>query len=347
MKKVYQLVAATGAVLLVASGCASPERIVQAPVDTVLASSETMAEETKAVHLAERIAQTEGIQLAEGTIQIDDQAVPLAGGAMRVPTASGTVTYGNAKVTVDASNTKEGYVMIQYTGSVGKIKVQITKSGKDTYTYDLNARAAYEVFPLTEGSGTYSIKVFENVTGNQYSQALSQDISVSLASEFAPFLYPNQYVNFTTGSAVVSKGAEVAAGAADQVGVVTNVYNYVINNIKYDTALANSVKSGYLPNVDQVLAKKSGICFDYAAVMTAMLRSQNIPTKLVVGYTGDLYHAWVNVYIDGTGWVDNMIYFDGTNWKLMDPTFASSSGQSQDVMQYIGDNSNYKEKYAY
>lgn len=54
--------------------------------------------------------------------------------------------------------------------------------------------------------------------------------------------------------------------------------------------------------------------------MTAMLRSQDIPTKLVVGYTGNLYHAWINVYLEGQGWVDNIIYFDGTSWKLMDPT---------------------------
>ena len=71
-----------------------------------------------------------------------------------------------------------------------------------------------------------------------------------------------------------------------------------------------------------------------------MLRSQDIPTKLVVGYTGNLYHAWINVYLEGQGWVDNIIYFDGNSWKLMDPTFASSSGQSQEIMQYIGNGSN-------
>ena len=96
-----------------------------------------------------------------------------------------------------------------------------------------------------------------------------------------------------------------------------------------------------------VLAQKKGICFDYAALMTAMLRSQDIPTKLVVGYTGNLYHAWINVYLEGQGWVDNVIYFDGNSWKLMDPTFASSGGQSQEIMQYIGTGSNYKAKYSY
>lgn len=97
---------------------------------------------------------------------IEDNMVPLyskpQGSLVRTPTASGTVTYANGPVTVDASNAQNGYVMIKYTGNVGRIKVQIDKGGL-TYTYDLNARSAYEVFPLSEGNGTYSIKVFEQV----------------------------------------------------------------------------------------------------------------------------------------------------------------------------------------
>ena len=41
-----------------------------------------------------------------------------------------------------------------------------------------------------------------------------------------------------------------------------------------------------LPSVDETLKTKKGICFDYAALMTAMLRSQGIPTKLEIGYQG-------------------------------------------------------------
>ena len=133
----------------------------------------------------------------------------------------------------------------------------------------------------------------------------------------------------------------------DDIGIVTNVYNFVTKNFTYDTALASSVQSGYLPNVDQVLAQKKGICFDYAAVMTAMLRSQDIPTKLVVGYTGSLYHAWVNVYIDGQGWVDNIIYFDGVNWRYMDPTFASSGKGNAAITSYITNPANYQAKFTY
>lgn len=284
-------------------------------------------------------------------VSIKEEAVPLAskpaGGSVKVPKASGTVTFNSNSVLVDASNIGSGYVMVQYSGDSQKIKVQVIKSGGETYTYDLNARSAYEVFPLTEGNGSYTVRVLEQVQGTQYAIKSSNQLQVSLTNEFEPFLYPNQYVNFSSGSAVVAKGAELAASAPDSLGVVTNVYNYVVKNFTYDTALANSVQSGYLPDVDQVLAKKKGICFDYAAVMTSMLRSQGIPTKLVVGYTGSLYHAWVNVYIEGQGWVDNVIYFDGYDWKLMDPTFASSGGNDPSIKEYITKSTNYKGKYTY
>ncbi|MCL1816731.1 MAG: transglutaminase domain-containing protein, partial [Clostridiales bacterium] len=68
---------------------------------------------------------------------------------------------------------------------------------------------------------------------------------------------------------------------------------------------------------------------------------------LVVGYAGTVYHAWINVYITDIGWVDKVIYFDGKNWSLMDPTFVSSGKSSQSVMQYVSDGKNYSQKFAY
>ncbi len=281
---------------------------------------------------------------------IEETEIPLYAkpetGHVRTPHASGTVTYGNGKVTVDASNISQGYVMVKYSGGAGKIKVQITKDAV-TYTYDLNARDAYEVFPFSEGDGTYTLKVFEHVSGNQYAQAFSQTLSVAMPDPFAPFLTPNQYVNFSEGSAAVQAGTQAAAGTADEIGVVTGIYNYVIGNITYDNEKAATVQSGYLPNVDQVLAERKGICFDYASLMATMLRSQDIPTKLVIGYTGGLYHAWINVYIESVGWIDNCIYFDGQNWSLMDPTFASSGGNDENIRRYIGNGANYQAKYSY
>ena len=60
---------------------------------------------------------------------------------------------------------------------------------------------------------------------------------------------------------------------------VEKIYSFVVDNITYDKQKAATVTSGYLPNLDAVLQSGTGICFDYSAVMTAMLRSQRIPHK--------------------------------------------------------------------
>ena len=125
------------------------------------------------------------------------------------------------------------------------------------------------------------------------------------------------------------------------------VYDYVVTNLTYDRQKAATVQSGYLPVLDTVLAEKKGICFDYASLMTGMLRSQGVPCKLVVGYAGTAYHAWINVWSEETGWIDGAIYFDGTSWQRMDPTFASTGKQSAKIMAYIGDGKNYTVKYIY
>ncbi|NCB64243.1 MAG: transglutaminase domain-containing protein [Clostridia bacterium] len=268
---------------------------------------------------------------------------------VKVPVQSGVTVFSNAKAAVDASNLAEGFVSVKYTGGKQvKIKVQITRDKSSaTYTYNLNSSGTPETFPLTEGDGTYSVKVFENTAGDKYAQAYACSVAMTLRSEFSPFLYANQYVNFTSGSKVAAKAAELVNGKSSDLDKVGAVFDYVVDHFTYDTELARTVKSGYLPNVDQALENQKGICFDYAAVMSAMLRSQDIPCKLVVGYAGTTYHAWINVYLSGTGWVDKVIYFDGVSWTLMDPTFVSSGKRSDSIMNYVTTSSNYAQKYAY
>lgn len=268
----------------------------------------------------------------------------------KVAVQSGVTVYSNDKATVDASNLAEGFVSIKYTGGKPvKIKVQIIKDSNPDlkYNYNLNNTGTVETFPLTEGDGTYSIKVLENTTGDRYASAYSCSVTLKLRSEFAPYLYANQYVNFTSTSKVVSKAAELVSGKSTELDKVTAVYNYVVDNFTYDNELAKTVQSGYLPSVDKTLDSKKGICFDYASVMSAMLRSQGIPCKLVVGWAGTTYHAWINVYISGTGWIDKLIYFDGSKFTMMDPTFVSSGKRSSSIMKYVTTTSNYAQKYAY
>ncbi len=259
-----------------------------------------------------------------------------------ISSADGTETYGNESVTIDASHKDEGYVMVNYTGSNPKVKFQVTGPNSVTYTYNLHG--GYETFPFPAGSGDYKLSVFENIEGTSYATLFSEIVTVTLTDELLPFLYANQYVNFTADSATAAKAEELAYVADNDLEVVEEVYNYIISNFTYDYDKAKTVPSGYLPVVDEILEKKTGICFDYAAVMATMLRTQNIPTRLEVGYMQEEYHAWISIHIDELGWINGIIEFDGTQWKLMDPTFAASSKKPKD---FTMDTDKYLTKYVY
>ncbi|PWJ47233.1 transglutaminase-like domain-containing protein [Faecalicatena contorta] len=262
-----------------------------------------------------------------------------------LPQSEGTVTYGNEIVSIDASNTSEGYVMVQYNGGAEKVKLQITIPDGTVYTYTLSS-GTYETFPLTGGNGPYHLDVLENVRDDLYALSFAQDMDVAVHDEFRSFLYPNQYVWFTETSKAVALGKNLSDKSTDDLNYVQNVYYYVIENISYDYEIAENTPTDYLPNLDKTLEKKKGICFDYASLMAAMLRSQSIPTKLEVGYSGTAYHAWVSVYLKEKGWIDKIIEFDGENWSLMDPTLAANNSKKS-VGKYIGDGNNYIVKYSY
>ncbi len=67
-----------------------------------------------------------------------------------------------------------------------------------------------------------------------------------------------------------------------------------------------------------IFREKAGFCTYFASAMAVMLRAVDVPTRLVIGYLpGDpgenqgeyilrdkFYHAWVQVWFDGYGWVD-------------------------------------------
>jgi len=284
------------------------------------------------------------------TVDLPPEQVPLmrepAIPIVLMPEASGSLVEQNEKAIIDYSNTADGYVMIKWLTETSKqLRVQITGPSDITYTYLLFPDNTFCVFPLSDGNGSYTVRVFEQTEGDKYALAISLTTTVSLIDEFAPFLRPNQYVNFTEDSAVVQKAASLVSSEDSLLEKIEAIYDFVVNNFTYDVQFAEEViaggHKGYIPVLDDVLARQKGICLDYAAVMTGMLRSQGIPTKLVEGYAGEVLHSWINVFSEETGWIDQVIFFDGETWMMMDPTFASSANNSASLQAFIGDGSNY------
>ena len=246
---------------------------------------------------------------------------------------------------IDYSHTEDGYVMMRYTSDT-KMRLKALIQGPTTvYSYDLPVDT-WTALPLSDGSGSYRFGIYIQVEGSKYATVLTQDWEATLSDEFAPFLRPNRYVDYWEATEAVTLGLTLTAGIDDTLEKVAAVYDYVVEEFSYDYEKAATVKSGYIPNLDRVLEAKKGICFDYAAVMTAMLRSQGIPCKLVVGYAGETYHAWISVWTAENGWVDGVIFFDGQSWKRMDPTFASSGSRSEEIMDFI-EHGSYTVRYLY
>ncbi|MEY8461130.1 transglutaminase-like domain-containing protein [Eggerthellaceae bacterium 24-137] len=244
---------------------------------------------------------------------------------------------------IDTSAVSEGYVGAA-AQSDSRLKFQVTK-GEMSYNYDLPGDNTPIVVPVNMGDGPYSFRVMQNTSGNNYVELFSVVENVKLSGETAPFLVPNMFVSYDESSAVVAKARELAQGAANQGDVVRNIYEWVVANITYDHDKAAELASatGYVPDPDATLASGTGICFDYASLGAAMLRSLGIPCKVVTGYVSpdDVYHAWNMVYIDGE-WVSVEISIKPNDWTRVDLTFAASGAAGT-----IGDGTSYTDRYTY
>ena len=266
-----------------------------------------------------------------------------------VPTYPGEKTIGNELLTLDISNTAQGYMVAISSDDEKKKCLQIYSETGVIYKYFIDP-GEIAVIPFTDGSSEYMIVCYQQVQGDQYATIFGEKITVELESIFYPFLYPNQYVNFSPDTEACRLAQSLLDEESTDLDALDAIYEYVINNIVYDEEKAQTVESVYLPNIDETLRTGLGICLDYAALMTAMLRARHIPCRLVTGYAGTIRHAWIDVYIQSRGWVEQAVSFDGETWNRMDPTFASAAlgGNDEDfIHSYISDSNNYCMQYAH
>lgn len=271
------------------------------------------------------------------------------GPAYQVPASIQPAAYDADAATVtaaggiDTSHAGEGYVAASATNSA-RLKFQVVR-GDASYNYDLPGDGTPIVCPLNMGNGAYTFRIMQNTSGNNYVEIASAQANVQMADEFEPYLRPNQFCNFTDSSQCVQQARQLAADASNEGDVVRAVYQWVVGNITYDYDKAAELvnATGYIPDPDATLAARSGICFDYASLSAAMLRSLGIPCQVITGYVApdQLYHAWNMVYINGT-WVSVEFSINPDEWTRMDLTFAAAGSSST-----TGDGTGYTDRYVY
>lgn len=287
----------------------------------------------------------------EDLIEFESEMTPLSGAMFLAdnPTAPGTLKIEKNGARLDYSNSTDGYIMFAFTGGgAPTISAKVTGPSGIAYDYiNILNNGSYEIFPLSDGNGTYRFAIGKLLPDGRWGQVMNESFEVKLVNEFAPFLRPNTIIDYRNAPNTIAKASELHAGKSNMIPKISAVYHYLVENFDYDYDLAAAITGGrkYRPVLDISLANGKGVCYDYAALMTAMLRSQGIPCRLVMGYQGTVYHAWIDAYSNETGWINNIVRFEVSGWKLMDPTYASTGGEAG--MKIANDPKNYVVRFLY
>lgn len=212
---------------------------------------------------------------------------------------------------IDASEAGSGIVKVQHDPTKTLVeKVMISKDNQNYYYSVLENNR----FPLQLGDGAYTVSLLQYAGDNKYRMVENKVVNVTATQPLAVFVQPIQTIYWNDTMNPIVKANELTKDLTSDREKVTAIYNYVTQLVQYDYAKANVVSSDYIPSIEATWNEKQGICYDYASLFAAMLRSQGIPTKLVMGRKSDIpqYHAWNEVYLKETN-----------EWVTIDTTYDS------------------------
>lgn len=202
---------------------------------------------------------------------------------------------------VDSSNAGKGVVSVSCT-SEEELRI-LVEHGEYEMVYAAPGDGTPFVVPMSDGDGVYQISVMEWVEGTLYRCAMSVSVTVQLETQLSPWLRPNGLVPYGDDSLCVQKAGELAQAAGDQEGFAESVAAYVRSAVSYDRDCPIGKLSDHPVDPDRTMLSGKGICIDYAALTTSMMRSQGIPARMAFGDVAQggkaTYHAWTEAWLDG------------------------------------------------
>ena len=164
-----------------------------------------------------------------------------------------------------------------------------------------------DVIMSGDASAPYTVLYYPELDGAVLNDSLSK-----YEEAYRDFVYTN-YLTIDDDTRKHMDGiiAEEGFTSDDIEAVAKYIQNAATYDLKYDRALdsENNVVVAFLDEY------KTGICQHYASAATMLYRALGIPARYTVGYVGnaqagieseitsDMAHAWVEIYLDGIGWI--------------------------------------------
>lgn len=225
---------------------------------------------------------------------------------------------------LDYSSAWQGYVLAKCYSDREALLV-IKKNGIQYVEY-LPGDGKYYTFPLSMGSGEYTISVNLHQQGTTYEVLLEVPVRAVITDELARFTIPNPLLAYDSSPEIVEIAQYLYSISENDLDFANNALEWVQLTISYDISqYEKNTDVIYRPNFDRLLKEKTAICSDYASLYAALLRSCNIPCQLVYGNVtteqGEIYHAW------------NMVWLEDEqgdySWWMYDPTANTTSSSSQ------------------
>lgn len=260
---------------------------------------------------------------------------PVESNPPNVETTVTTQRTSNSYGYIDTTEALNGCFTICYTkDSDVKLRCHVigpTSDENANYSYVLTTGKP-AVIPLTQGDGVYRLQLCEQNEGTNYWVRLETSYTLHLSDPLAPWRASTTYIPWKSSPVTTAAAALICQNYNTDTEKIKAINTFITQLLSYDHDKANIV-TGIDPDLpDDILTNQKGICIDYAVLMAAMCRAQNIPCKLVIGQIGAgenaPEHAWVEAYTVTDGFV------------RYDPTFHDGLTEKQ-YQAYVTDDENY------
>ena len=129
-------------------------------------------------------------------------------------------------------------------------------------------------------------------------------------------------------SAAMKTYYDLTAEAETPLEKAKAIYEFVTKYIADD---GSESAGGERPVLDSVLEAGMGSYYDRAALMAGMLRSQGVPCRISVGYTGQGRHTEVDIQTEESGWSDGLMLYDGEEWQWTEEGDSAAAGSRYTV----------------
>ena len=250
--------------------------------------------------------------------------------------------YSNKFVRIDTTTASEGYIILEnlderaYNLGVYISTEETNEIGTNPgfiWISDSKGKSSIKV-PLTYGVTSYNITVVTSMTyeptGSECSSKKAElTFKPTTVSETGPFLFSAGEVIYDENMMFIKKAKEIASTCSNDFEKVEKMQAWLTSYMTYKQE-EDTPNLIYQCDLEKIYNRKTGVCYDYAVILAAMLRSQGIPCKLAIGYYDGVGHVWTEVYVnsDGVHAADN-VYLEGKKWSRVEATLSGANGAKE------------------